>query len=259
MRDRFELAWHPNAHWEKENRFLGLTAARLMGIRKAHAPLLVFVDDDNVLEPDYLEVAYQISEERSDIGAWSGQSIPEFDTEPSAWTRRYWRILATRIFEDDRWSNLPRCPDTIPYGAGLCVRKEVGRHYLHLHESGQRRTLLDRKGESLLSGGDHDMAACATELGMGVGIFSKLKLKHLIPEWRLSPDYLARLAYGVHYSSVVLDMYWLGDSGVTRRTRKRKLVNLFRAFLMKSADRRIFRAANRGEEDAVRDLDAKRV
>ena len=45
---RFDLSWHPNARHVRENE-LGLTTARLRGIREAHSDLLVFVDDDNVL------------------------------------------------------------------------------------------------------------------------------------------------------------------------------------------------------------------
>ena len=40
---------------------LGLTPARLRGIRESRGELLVFVDDDNVLERDYLEVALALA------------------------------------------------------------------------------------------------------------------------------------------------------------------------------------------------------
>ena len=51
-----DLSWHPGARLVHEAK-LGLTPARLRGIREASGDLLVFVDDDNVLEGDYLEVA----------------------------------------------------------------------------------------------------------------------------------------------------------------------------------------------------------
>ena len=53
---RLDLAWHPGARLVREDT-LGLTPARLRGIQEATGPLLVFVDDDNVLDTDYLEVA----------------------------------------------------------------------------------------------------------------------------------------------------------------------------------------------------------
>src|SRR5690348_12350374 len=47
------LTWHPNARHIREE-VLGLTPARLRGIQEARGKLVVFVDDDNLLDPDYL-------------------------------------------------------------------------------------------------------------------------------------------------------------------------------------------------------------
>src|ERR1700758_5251153 len=48
-----DLAWHPEARVVREET-LGLTPARLRGIRESQGKLLVFVDDDNVLDVDLL-------------------------------------------------------------------------------------------------------------------------------------------------------------------------------------------------------------
>ena len=57
---RFDLGWHPRARVVVEPE-MGLTAARLRGISEASAPLLVFVDDDNVLSADYLKRALSLA------------------------------------------------------------------------------------------------------------------------------------------------------------------------------------------------------
>src|SRR5437660_1326895 len=204
LADRIDLSWHPNAHIAREEA-LGLTAARLRGIREATGQLLVFVDDDNVLDVDFLEIALQTMEERPFLGSWSGQCRPGFEEPPPEWTRRYWGNLVIREFDHDVWSNLPRLPDTMPCGAGLCVRRNVAIYYLRLHESGRRIFQFDRTADSLLSGGDNDLAACACDLGLGVGLIASLKLTHLIPSERLTVDYLTRLAEGIHFSSTLLD------------------------------------------------------
>ncbi len=199
-----DLGWHPGARLIREEK-LGLTPARLRGIREAQGDLLVFVDDDNILDPDYLETAQRIAMEKPYLGSWSGQCRGRFDEEPPEWTRRYWGNLAIREFKEDRWSNLPRLADTMPCGAGLCVRREVAMHYLKLNESGQRGFQFDRTGDSLVSGGDNDLAGCACDLGMGVGLIAELGLAHLIPANRLTLDYLCRLAEGICFSGVLLD------------------------------------------------------
>src|SRR4051812_93219 len=48
-----DLSWHPNGRIIREDE-LGLTPARLRGIAETHGEILVFVDDDNVLQSDYL-------------------------------------------------------------------------------------------------------------------------------------------------------------------------------------------------------------
>ena len=65
---RLELGWHACARIVREDT-LGLTPARLRGIHEAAADLLVFVDDDNVLAPDYLERALQVAAEKPFLGA----------------------------------------------------------------------------------------------------------------------------------------------------------------------------------------------
>lgn len=204
LSEHLDLSWHSTSRVVREDS-LGLTPARLRSIREAKGELLVFVDDDNVLAPDYLEVAERVANEKPFLGAWSGQSIPEFEKTPPEWTRRYWGNLALREFTDDQWSNLPRLAQTMPLGTGLCVRMNVARQYVLLNETGRRSFQLDRTGGSLLSGGDNDLAACACDIGLGVGIITALRLRHLIPPERLTEDYLAKLVEGIYLSGAILD------------------------------------------------------
>jgi len=246
-----DLSWHVNARLIREEA-LGLTPARLRGIREAKGDLLVFVDDDNVLDSNFLETAVRIAAERPYLGSWSGQCRPVFEETPPDWTRRYWGNLVIREFDEDKWSNLPRLAETMPCGAGLCIRHEVGQHYLRLHETGQRGFQFDRTGDSLVSGGDNDLAACACDLGMGVGILSSLKLQHLIPPGRLTVDYLARLAEGIHFSSVLLDAQY--GLPVLPRSLGRKLLDFSRSLKMSPADRAIHTHSVRGLNRAAKHI-----
>lgn len=251
--ERFEFSWQPAARVVCEDK-LGLTPARLRGIREARGELLVFVDDDNVLDPDYLEQALRVAHERPFIGSWSGHCRAEFEELPPEWMRRYWGNLCIREVHQDIWSNLPRLPETMPYGAGLCVRRAAAQHYLKLHDEGRRRMQMDRAGVSLLSGGDNDLAACACDLNMGVGLVSALKLTHLMPRERLTVDYHVRLADGIHYSSVILD----AEHGIATSPRSRlgRMIDFFRTMRLKQPHRKILAAAYRGRNRACRELAA---
>jgi glycosyltransferase involved in cell wall biosynthesis len=251
LAERVDLSWHPAARIVREEA-LGLTPARLRGIRETTGELLVFVDDDNVLDVDFLETTVRAAKERLFLGAWSGQSRPRFQEPPPEWTRRYWGNLVIREFDTDVWSNLPRLPDTMPCGAGLCVRRSVARYYLHLHESGKRSFQFDRTGGSLLSGGDNDLAACACDIGLGVGLIASLKLTHLISPERLTVDYLVCLAEGVHYSSTLLD----SEHGIRtgQRTALGRAADFLRIMRLNQPHRRILRAALRGRDRALQQL-----
>ena len=76
-----DVSWQPSARIVREET-LGLTPARLRGIREAAGQLLVFVDDDNVLDRDFLETALRVAEQKPFLGAWSGQCRPEFEVSP---------------------------------------------------------------------------------------------------------------------------------------------------------------------------------
>jgi glycosyltransferase involved in cell wall biosynthesis len=253
---RIDLSWHSAGRVVREES-MGLTSARLRGIRESMGELLVFVDDDNVLDPDFLEVAMRTMEERPFLGSWSGQCRPAFEKTPPEWTRRYWGNLVIREFDHDIWSNLPRLPASMPCGAGLCVRQKVAMHYLELHESGKRSFQFDRNGNSLLSGGDNDLAACACDLGLGVGLIASLKLTHLISPERLTADYLARLAEGIQYSSTLLD----SEYGIRtqQRTALSRIADSLRVAGLEPPHRRILKAALRGRNRAIQQLARNQV
>ena len=195
---RFDFGLASQARVVREEK-LGLTPARLCGICEATGDLFVFVDDDNVLDPDYLETALHIAQERPYLCSWSGQCRPGFEETPAEWTRRYWGNLVIREFDHDKWSNLPRLVETMPCGAGLCVRRDVAQHYLYLNE------LENGRFSSIVP--EHLFCPAAITIwrrvpaiwGMGVGLISAQKLTHLIPPVRLTEDYLARLAEGISF------------------------------------------------------------
>jgi hypothetical protein len=243
------LTWHPRTRILSEPK-LGLTPARLCGIRAAKGDLLVFVDDDNVLDPDFLEITLRIGRERPFLGSWSGQCRPEFEQPPPEWTRRYWGNLVIRQFEQDVWSNLPRLPDTMPCGAGLCVRRSAALHYVFLHESGKRSFQFDRTGSSLLSGGDNDLAACACDIGLGVGLFSSLRLTHLIPAARLTEAYLIQLLEGIALTATILD--WERGVAPPQRGPIGHVIDFIRLLRVRGHDRAILRAVYRGRNRALR-------
>ncbi|MEO7402305.1 MAG: glycosyltransferase, partial [Burkholderiales bacterium] len=254
LADSLDLSWHSQAGVVAEPS-LGLTPARLKGIRESTGEVLVFVDDDNVLDAHYLEKVEEIADRMPHIGSWSGTVVGEFETPPPEWTRRYWGNLVIREAVRDVWSNIPGLDDTTPLGAGLCIRRVVADEYVRLHETGKRSRMLDRAGTGLVSGGDNDLAACAIDIGLGCGLMSSLRLTHLIPPERLTEVYLIRLIEGVAYSSIVLQSFRpqngrsAGLRGIVG-----KAADVLRKGRMSARERRFHAAAKRGETRAREEL-----
>jgi hypothetical protein len=200
---RCDLAWHPNGRHIREDE-LGLTPARLRGIAEASGELLVFVDDDNVVAPDYLETALAIAESWPMLGAWGGTIRGEFEVEPEPWMEHVIGLLGIREFSVPIWSNNPDDFHAHPCGAGMCVRRSVARTYADLVGIQPWRRGFDRVGQSLLSGGDTDLILTSGDLELGFGNFPQLVLTHLIPARRLTLSYMIALLKSITISTALL-------------------------------------------------------
>lgn len=199
------FAWDGNLQVCREDR-LGLVHARLAAIDAAKTDLIVFVDDDNVLDPDYLAECVSIGNQFPRMGAWGGQTRPDFiDGQPEEWTRRWWGYLAISGIGCDFWSSDPVDNRFIPFGAGLVVRRDVAERYAEMVRQSPQRRQLDRVGTALGSCGDTDLALTAVDLGYGVGRFQKLQMIHIIPGGRLTESYLTRLVKGTTCSAIILN------------------------------------------------------
>lgn len=251
---RFSTDWHPRGRNVREDS-LGLTHARLAGIRESTGDIVVFVDDDNVLDADYLEEVARTAKAHPFLGAWSGNVIPEFETQPEEWTHRYIGNLVIRTVTRDAWSTVYDLHDTTPVGAGLCLRREVAAEYLRLHAEGLRERVLDRSGGDLVSGGDNDLAACAIDIGLACGVVASHRLTHLIPPERLTEEYLLRLIEGMAYSAVILASFRPREVDEKHRTGLvSRVADGLRLMRMTSRERRFNAARVRGEASARREL-----
>lgn len=251
------LAWHPFARIVHEPT-AGLTHARLRGISESRNPLIVFVDDDNLLKEDYLETALQIAESHPYIGAWSGQALPEFEVEPPTWIAPYLGLLALREFQDDRWTNIPGIYAAMPFGAGMCVRRSVAQHYATEVQRDPFRQELDRSGANLNGCGDVDLAYTAFRRQLGIGLFSKLILTHLIPSTRFSETYLRGLVEGNAFSHAFIKIIHENENPLCEnKPLGTRLANILRYLRMSPRQRRFHKSGQRGLVRALKRLKAR--
>jgi len=195
----------------------GLTHARLRGMRETKAPVLVFVDDDNLLSPDYLMAVAAGFSRDSLLGGLGGRIDPEWEAgPPPAWTNEFLDLLAVRdLGEEPISAGLgvpPRYPACAPVGAGMAVRREALAPWAETLCNGV--ATLDRTGSSLSSGGDNDIVLHMLRAGWQVGYNPTLRLRHIIPAARTAPGYLGRLTESIMISWIdVLDHHGLRPWG----------------------------------------------
>jgi glycosyltransferase involved in cell wall biosynthesis len=207
LASNWDISWHPTARHILESE-LGLTPARRRGIQEASADLIIFVDDDNVLDETYLAEAIKIKQEWPSLGVWGSGSIEgDFEVQLPENLREHRSWLPLREVTAPRWSNLTSSEDAMPMGAGLCVRKKVAVAYSQYCDQSSIQ-LTDRQGESLVGKGDTEISFVCCSLGLGTGVFPELKLSHLIPQRRVAEDYLVRLAEGTYVSDFLLGYKW---------------------------------------------------
>lgn len=202
---QLDLSWHPGSAFIREER-LGVTFARQRAFRECRTDLLTFVDDDNVLEADFLEKTLEIARDHPKLGCWGpARILPEFEAAPSATLRKWSELLMHYDVPRDTWACLPYGNRSVPPTAGATFRRVVWERWLSLNEGDDLRSLLGRRGKSLMSAEDVDLALCAPDLGLGTGIFRALQMTHVFPARRTTLPYLLGMWETHAYSDELLD------------------------------------------------------
>ncbi|HEY0257034.1 MAG TPA: glycosyltransferase [Candidatus Methylacidiphilales bacterium] len=200
-----DLSWHPQSRIVVESE-LGILPARVRGMKETQTPFILFVDDDNLLAPDYLETALAIADSHPFLGMWGGSITPEFEVPAPPWISGLEWLLACAEISRDRWSNIKFSSTTIPPTAGMCLRRPIADEFIRIVSKDPRRQALGRRGkEGLTNCEDTDLAWIACDMGFGTGQFARLKMTHLIPNGRLREDYLFRLYEGTACSLMLLE------------------------------------------------------
>jgi GT2 family glycosyltransferase len=212
LSDEWDLSWHTDARHVREDT-LGLTAARLRGVREAKAPLLLYVDDDNVLASDYLEEAILLAYANPEMAVWgAGVLEPEFEAEPTPQVRPYLYLLALRTVSEPSTACQIAGARCIPWGAGLVVRRTIAIEYTSLTSRlSAAGEVIDRTGSKLFCGGDDLFSWVAVQSGCKFGIFPQLRITHLISKGRVEPEYLLKLLHDNTFSHRVLRYLVLGE------------------------------------------------
>jgi glycosyltransferase involved in cell wall biosynthesis len=175
----------------------GLTAARLAGIKRSKYDWIIFFDDDNEPNSDYLQQASLAISEYPQIAAWGpGVINVVYTSGGDKWLEAEKELFQQRNHLQSVFGFSKETAEYYPDGTGLVLSKGVALKYVEKVEN-LVYTLTDRKGNSLSSGGDLQMVLTATNCGYGAGRCSGLKLTHNINKQKTSLKYLIKMCFGV--------------------------------------------------------------
>ena len=172
----------------------GLSYARNCGIENAQGDVLVYVDDDALVNPEYLSTYATFFAAHPEAMAAGGPIVPRYDgCEEPGWMSHYTRQLVTgRLYLGDNEREFPR--GAFPGGGNAAYRREV------FDKVGLFNVALGRKGNSLIGAEEKDLFDKMTTLGIRFYYLPTAVLYHLIPPHKLTDDYFARLTNGIGQS-----------------------------------------------------------
>jgi glucosyl-dolichyl phosphate glucuronosyltransferase len=172
----------------------GLDYARNRAITEARGEVIVFGDDDILVQPDWLaQMAVPLLADRAArrIGAIGGEVIPVFPDGLPEWVREWHAPLA---FRPDTG---PLEPRHSPMGANLAFPKWV------FEQIGPFHTALDRAAGNYFSGGDSEMIRRVRAAGLEVWFAPAAAVKHQMPASRTTFRYARRHAFDSARSRVI--------------------------------------------------------
>lgn len=167
----------------------GLNFARQAGISSALYPIVVLCDDDNWLCEHYLQTVFLLFEKMPQVGMIGGVGEAVSDISLPAWFEEI-QGFGYAVGTEGRHTGY-----TISvYGAGMALRKDLFNNLIRENSI----VLSDRKGESLSSGGDIEIAKRFYDAGYRIYLDETLTFKHFLSAARLQwPYYLSlRKSFG---------------------------------------------------------------
>jgi glycosyltransferase involved in cell wall biosynthesis len=157
----------------------GLSSARKRGILSASGEIVIFCDDDNWLNHDYLKIAYDIMSANESIGVLAGESRAISNIELPTWFYSYYGHYACGVLAIDSGDVTDRY---WVWGAGMVLRNSVMRR---LYSKNSHIT-NGRTGESLESGDDVEICYWHILDDKILWYDNRLKLQHYMSSDRLN-------------------------------------------------------------------------
>ena len=171
----------------------GVSYARNRGIAETSAPLLVFIDDDERINPGFLRAYADFFDAHPDAVVAGGRIIAEYVTGRPAWLSKYTEMPIANPMDfgpDVR----PFPAGRVPGGGNMAFRRSAALRYGGFDPS------LGRVGRMLIGGEENDFFERLMRGGETCWYVPGAVMWHIIPPEKLTESYFRRLCYNVGVS-----------------------------------------------------------
>lgn len=190
--ERFVMDYKPKNYRYFVETQQGLSFARNRGIAEAKGEWLVFLDDDAMVETDYIANLQKYLSEHPEAGAFGGAIEPFFEGETPAWLSPWAMGFVSAInlgTEVKLFSS-----KSYPIGANMGISRST------INRIGMFNTALGRTGNNLMGGEEKDIFNRIRQANIPILYFPNIKVQHCIPPKRTTKEFIAKLGNGVGMS-----------------------------------------------------------
>jgi glycosyltransferase involved in cell wall biosynthesis len=179
----------------------GVAHARVRAIAESRHEWMVWVDDDNLLPPDYLTMGDSIVRARKDIGIVAGDSRLLELALPPAWFDQVSSCYAVgrQFSREGQHGGGAFC-----WGAGTLLRRAAAQRILDL---GFKPILSGRVGKHQLAGEDAEICLAIRMAGWSLIYSRQLLIEHAIEPHRMTVEMLRKTTFGFGLSSIAIEVY----------------------------------------------------
>ena len=171
----------------------GVSYARNRGIAETSAPLLVFIDDDERINPGFLRAYADFFDAHPDAVVAGGRIIAEYVTGRPAWLSKYTEMpIANPMDFGDAVRPFPA--GRVPGGGNMAFRRSAALRFGGFDPS------LGRVGRMLIGGEENDFFERLMRGGETCWYVPGAVMWHIIPPEKLTESYFRRLCYNVGVS-----------------------------------------------------------
>lgn len=171
----------------------GLMHARSSGVAAAQGEFVLFLDDDNEPEPDYLKELSRLVDQYRDAVLFTGNCVLPEEYPAELGNAGVLPLLVIRELKGEFSFQLDTLvPPHIPWGAGLFARRSELVTACAAWSRGDVG-ITGRRGEQLSGGEDIWLAHYLTRTGTPVVFSDRLRITHRLDRDRFQAGYLARL------------------------------------------------------------------